>query len=309
MWYTGSDSIGSWSDSLQLVIGFASSQNGRNWEFLSEPVLLKGPSGSWDEYWVESPCVIYDNGVYRMWYTGAGSQGIQIGYATSLNGWDWVKDTANPVLRKGEPGSGEDYMVGLPTVLKRGTLYEMWYAGVSSADISFDNKIDTVNIGYATSTDGIHWAKYENNPVMTTYYPNYDPDSSGPWAPSVLFLADSFLMWYSNDSGIGLATSPLTRVSEKMNHYFSGIVTVYPNPAKTFLNINLSLFRQSHFKICLLRPDGRMVKTLFSGILGKGNHKFVYRFGKNTLPFNPGLYMLQVVTREWNNSVKVVVLP
>ena len=308
LWYTGSDSIGSWSDPLQLVIGYATSQNGRDWEFFSNPVLLKGPPGSWDEYWVESPCVTFENGIYKMWYTGAGSGGIQIGYATSVNGWEWEKYSSNPVLTVGEQGSGEDFMVGLPAVIKRDTTYEMWYAGVSVADVSYDDTIDTINIGYAISVDGIHWQKYENNPVLTTYYPNYDPDSSGPWAPAVLFLVDSFLMWYSGDSGIGLATAPLTGVAEKPAKNYPSIVSVNPNPARNFLNIYLSLHRRSKTEIRILKPDGRMVNTLYSEVLDKGTHKLVYQFGRNTSTLNPGVYFLQVVTRGQIHTIKVVVL-
>ena len=48
------------------------------------PVLNVGPSGSWDEKWVEVPRVIFDGSRYHMWYHGVDSKDTRrTGYATS----------------------------------------------------------------------------------------------------------------------------------------------------------------------------------------------------------------------------------
>jgi hypothetical protein len=78
----------------------------------------------------------------------------------------------------------------------------MWFSG--------HNGILTRQIGYATSTDSIHWTKYENNPVLK-------PGPGGSWedqwvdSPDVLLIEGMYHMWYGGNDGnitqIGHATS------------------------------------------------------------------------------------------------------
>jgi hypothetical protein len=80
-----------------------------------------------------------------------------------------------------------------PTVLKIDGAYLMWYG-------SYDNAIrrETTAIGFAASTDGQVWRKYEQNPVLR-------PDPKRSWesnyvgAGCVSRLPDgSFRLWYSS---------------------------------------------------------------------------------------------------------------
>ena len=68
------------------------------------------------------------------------------------------------------------------------------------------------SIGYATSTDGIHWEKYENNPVLI---PSETWEGERVLLPKVIIGDSTFQMWYaglspSPNSGfkVGYATSP-----------------------------------------------------------------------------------------------------
>ena len=73
-----------------------------------EPVLNWGDiTGGWDWGVVWHPTVIKDGDTLRMWYSGH-NESIwtpnnisSIGYAWSLDGIDWNKDNANPVLTAG----------------------------------------------------------------------------------------------------------------------------------------------------------------------------------------------------------------
>jgi predicted GH43/DUF377 family glycosyl hydrolase len=71
----------------------------------------------------------------------------------------------------------------------------MWYTG-HGEDLYY-------RIGYATSSDGINWTKYEANPVLSG-------DSISVNDPFVMKDDGMYKMWYWGDfgtSGIGLATS------------------------------------------------------------------------------------------------------
>lgn len=194
------------------AIGVAISSNGINWtKYSGNPVLTKGDTLSWEGRWIESPAVIYDNGVYKMWYTGVGYDWrIKIGYATSDDGLVWTKYPNNPVLGVGPSGGWDDYWVGVPAVIKRNNRFELWYSALSAADLA-NGRYDTIRIGYATSEDGINWTKYSVNPVLSTLTPPYNPavDSNGPWAPDVVFDSTGYRMWYETAAGFCYATATL----------------------------------------------------------------------------------------------------
>jgi predicted GH43/DUF377 family glycosyl hydrolase len=63
----------------------------------------------------------------------------------------------------------------------------MWFDGIDSQDI--------LQIGLATSGDGISWTKYLNNPVLSGYTGAWD-ESSDEHAPFVLKENGTYKMWY-----------------------------------------------------------------------------------------------------------------
>lgn len=76
-WYAGSD--GSISQ-----LGYATSPDGIHWQrYPNNPVLSPTHSNSWDSEQVSSPFVLFEKMTYQMWYSGYGSSGWRIGYATS----------------------------------------------------------------------------------------------------------------------------------------------------------------------------------------------------------------------------------
>jgi len=115
---------------------------------------------------------------------------------------DWTRHTGNPVLPVGPPGSWDDEAVLHPSIYFDGTTYHMWYSGYDGTN---------VRIGYATSPDGIVWAKYAGNPVLDIGVPG-SWDDYYAYLPTVVFLNSTYHMWYTgNDQSyerIGHATSP-----------------------------------------------------------------------------------------------------
>jgi predicted GH43/DUF377 family glycosyl hydrolase len=152
MWYSGEANNG--IDN----IGLATSGDGVSWARYAQNPVLKIRALSWDSGSVQEPWVIYENGEYKMWYTGQQltTQSItvqSIGYATSPDGIQWTKYSDNPVLTAGKSGDWDDKWVYRPVVVSTGSKYMMYYSGRSNAGTT------GTQVGVALSNDGIHWDK------------------------------------------------------------------------------------------------------------------------------------------------------
>jgi predicted GH43/DUF377 family glycosyl hydrolase len=167
MWYAIGNSI-----------FLATSSDGLNWtKNLDTPALTPGPSGAWDNNQVYAPQVIAGSGGYEMWYVGQSTTTPEprIGHAWSDDGLNWTKSPDNPVLT-GTAGTWEEGESTYPAVVKEGTAnYKMWYRGGTSGERAF---------GQATSSDGLTWAKYGSNPVLSQRMPTR-------WGSSVVFFGGS----------------------------------------------------------------------------------------------------------------------
>ncbi len=264
------------------AIGLATSPDGIVWtKYGSNPVIQKSDSIlDWDGLWIESPAVLYDADAdtYRMWYTGVAwdtlmpyDQHIQIGYAVSGDGINWVKDTVNnPVFKTGVPGSWDDAWVAVPAVRKIGSMYEMWYCGVSLADWQADSALDTARVGYAISDNGIDWARYPINPVLSNF--DLPQDSSGPWALDVVFDGIEYKMLYEaigpTGNWICLATAPVSGIAE-IDMQSNTMLQVFPNPFSDIAYVKFQipstkLQTNSKFQTTLRIYDalGRLVKDV-----------------------------------------------
>ena len=197
MWYTGYP--GSVWEPTHGKIGYAWSLDGIAWNrFAGNPVL----SGdvSWESGDLFSCAVLKDSNMYKMWYSGGSI--TTIGYATSPDGISWTKHP-DPVLQR-DPSPNWGYSILAPhAVLKQDGVYRMWYwAGKSG----FPFKTSLPQTGLATSTDGIHWVKYNDTSTTEPAFADNDPvlrvGESGQWDemraidPMVLPTDSGYEMWY-----------------------------------------------------------------------------------------------------------------
>jgi len=106
----------------------------------------------------------------------------------------WSKYPDNPVLDVGSPGAWDDGVVDEAKVVFDGETYHLWYTGRRKS-VEPGVRLP-MHVGYATSSDGIHWTKCLQNPVLRIG-PIGSYDSLGIHAPFVLFDGQSFRMWYS----------------------------------------------------------------------------------------------------------------
>ena len=143
-------------------IALSESSDGFRW---SSPRIVLSPRETeqgWEDE-VNRPVVVKKDGIYHMWYTGQFKPGAADGtshifYATSTDGINFVRVQLTPVLSPEEEWEKSALMC--PDVLWDADerIFKMWYSG--------GEQYEPTAIGYATSTDGIHWTKTPQNPVF-----------------------------------------------------------------------------------------------------------------------------------------------
>jgi predicted GH43/DUF377 family glycosyl hydrolase len=182
-------------------IALVESDDGLTW---GEPAVVLGPNetSGWEDE-VNRPVVVKQEGKYRMWYTGQAKGKSWIGCAVSEDGKKWERAIDKPVLSPEQPW--ERVAVMCPDVLYDADqrLYRMWYSG--------GEQYEPNAIGYATSEDGLKWAKHAKNPV-------FRPEPKNAWekdrvtACQVVKQGDAHVMFYigfsdKDHAQIGLARS------------------------------------------------------------------------------------------------------
>lgn len=184
MWYAGIPESGG----LRFQIGYAESIDGIQWQkHGTDPVIAYGDSAEFDLVSLFRPVVIVEDSLFKMWYKGISADGaVTIGYATSSDGTIWTKYSGNPVIVTGVPGAFDDLIIVTGDIILHNGKFHLWYTAANS-------NLDK-SIGYATSTDGVNWTKYENNPVIA---PGETWEATRLLAGSVLYSQeDGFTMWY-----------------------------------------------------------------------------------------------------------------
>lgn len=176
-------------------MGYTESRDGIHW---SEPKVVLSPTESGWEELINRSSVVKKDGKYFMWFTGQTRTHSRIGLAVSEDGINWTRVQKDPVLIAEE--TWEKTSVMCPHVLwnEKEKVFQMWYSG--------GEQYEPNAIGYAESTDGIHWRKRAENPVFAA-----DPNT--PWeqhkvtACQVFPWEGKYLMFY-----IGFENEHLARI-------------------------------------------------------------------------------------------------
>ena len=206
MWYVG-DAGGSNKHVL-----YAESNDGFNWTRpLNHPVLYPGSPGSWDDLAVHPGAVIFEDGMYYMFYSGFSDPygRWDIGYAYSNDGINWTKHPT-PVLYG---TSGIEYQIGPSSVIKVENTYYMYY---------YMRDLPYFQIGLATSTDKINWQRFPNNPILSA---SQIWEGNGVYYPSVVKVNGQFVMYYMNSAGTGfgkaISSDGISWVKDPHNPFFT----------------------------------------------------------------------------------------
>ena len=195
MWYTGQTNDKSF-------IGHAVSRDGINWKRTGDKPVL-APELPWEKKAVMCPNVIWDekDHIYKMWYSGGDQyEPDAIGYATSSDGYTWIKKS-EPVFLPSKCCEWDSFKVTGSQVLYMSGWYIMFYIGFKD--------VNHAMIGLARSRDGIgNWQRYPENPIINPgSYFSWDHDAV--YKPFAILNDDGWYLWYNGRRGptelIGLA--------------------------------------------------------------------------------------------------------
>jgi hypothetical protein len=128
MWYGSNLSWGKTQESMQHVIKYAESRDGKNWVRTNKIAInLEHPG----EYALSKPFVLKLNGIYLMWYSYRGNGFIntyRIGYAESNDGHTWSRRDDHVGINISESGWDSE-MISYPFVFDFNDKYIMLYNG------------------------------------------------------------------------------------------------------------------------------------------------------------------------------------
>ena len=178
----------------------------------------------WFNLSVSLPTVDFDGETYRMWFVGhtmTSDPGIpygwyeRIGLATSRDGLHWeIANEGRPVLDLGPAGTFDDCGLAHPFVLRVGDQFMMWYGGIdgrAGRDVGVGPAhVRVEQIGLATSSDGVHWARANDSHPVLEIGPPGSIDAVQATGCHVIRRGDEFAMWYGAYNGahtVGMATS------------------------------------------------------------------------------------------------------
>lgn len=167
------------------------------WIVDPEPLLEAGKTGEWDSPQIWPNIVLKTDEAYVLYYSAKESR--DIGMATSPDGINWTKyndpattetmyEHSDPVMKAGAFREWDWSGLDFPCVRLRENTWEMFYSGPP-------------HIGYATSTDGINWTRFTNNPILSI-------DGQSPTPDAVVLVDDVYYLYYTliDSFDIGVAT-------------------------------------------------------------------------------------------------------
>lgn len=107
-----------------------------------------------------------------------------------------------PILKPGPAGSFDAGALGSMCVLRVGNVFHLYYEawGVRTTNQWIAGEYESLQIGHATSADGLHWTKDPLNPVLP-HGEKPDFDRTGVWDPYVIHEDGLFKMWYGGGGG------------------------------------------------------------------------------------------------------------
>ena len=175
------------------------------------PVLPHRARPSWDSQFIDPGAMVYHQGQFHMFFNGISRfpAPVGVGYATSIDGFEWTRQSEEPVLSAEAMNStnllGSNLFVTSALVEPDGTWILYFY---TLGDTGFNGAGE---IGRATAPAPTGPWTLDPEPVLS-------PGPNGAWddiqvaGPNVLKSGDTYLMYYDaagdgSQSMIGMATS------------------------------------------------------------------------------------------------------
>jgi hypothetical protein len=114
---------------------------------------------------------------------------------------DWVE--CGPIFGAGNEGDWDYYLWGgfASTVVKKDGIFYLYYQGSHGYD-DIEHTVTWRSIGVATSSDGVNFAKYEQNPVLT-WFPRNNLEEGAVSAGAFLDATGEIAIYYGANRWIG----------------------------------------------------------------------------------------------------------
>ena len=184
-----------------FFVGLAISEDGgETYQRVSPSPILE--RNKVDPYLTASPCVLVEDGTWRMWYVsgtgweikdGKPAHRYHIKYAESRDGIEWQRNGRVCI----DYQSADEYAISRPCVVKDGELYRMWFAA----------RGNSYRICYAESADGLSWTRKDGESGIDVSAAGWDSEMLA--YPYVFpHGRDYYMLYNGNDygkTGIGLA--------------------------------------------------------------------------------------------------------
>lgn len=155
----------------------------------NNPIFQGTGQETWDKLIRERGYILFEDGLYKMWYTGYNediSNVKYLGYATSDDGISWERYSDQPIIN-------EKWTEDIHIIKYKGLYYMM---AEGEGDITH----------LLTSTDGINWHEEGDISILKV---NGQPIGEGPYGTPTVWIEGNkkHLFYERNDEGIWLATS------------------------------------------------------------------------------------------------------
>ncbi len=190
-----------------------------------KPAIGRGAGGTWDGGYIDPGAVVFYENAFHMLYVAIPSwpHPLAIGYAKSVDGFEWVRQSKEPILEPDQTGAlSATSILSNSVLVTEDGLWVFYFTSVAS-DESFYGQI-----ARATAPGPLGPWTVDPEPVLT-------PGPEGAWDgisvgdASVVRTEDGYAMYYAGfgdfqnggfsekRANIGLATSPDGVNWEKFN--------------------------------------------------------------------------------------------
>ncbi|MBD3384411.1 T9SS type A sorting domain-containing protein [candidate division KSB1 bacterium] len=298
-------------NAADLKLGLAISDDGVSWQRSHHnPLFQRGHPGEWDDSWIESPCVVYTDSMFYLWYNGVSADWkIHVGLATSADGIHWNKYKHNPVFSPHPDQGWDSAAVYAPQVRILNGRFFMLYTGFSFNQSGYD--FTNAQTGLALSDDAITWERMGDEPVLSSGEASWD--QNGPFTQDWLSTGDGLVMMYVSNGKVGMATSSLQLAVKNpgnRDHVFHPrLIHNFPNPFNALTTIEYYLAFDSDVEFEIFDMLSRSVRKISMSNQCHGYHQLRFDGKNNSHQALPsGIYLYQMTAGGYVESGKMVLL-
>jgi predicted GH43/DUF377 family glycosyl hydrolase len=183
---------------------------------IGQPVIDRGPAGTWEHYAVDNPYVFCEGGKYYCFYEAqdkpfAEGGKERIGLAISEDGIHWKKWPQNPILAPVPDGGWDHVVTKLPAgVIRQNGAYYLFYSGR-------DGTTKQIGMAKASSPEG-PWTRLGHNPVLEGRADGWDRHLS-TYPTSVFEQGGVYCLLYRGMQGFYRQQGPGLAISEDLLHW------------------------------------------------------------------------------------------